>query len=133
MRLIRHNVRMRYFPLFGWGISIYAIVHMAWTAFLSYQFVDGTAPHVAILLVLAVLASIAGDSLHLSTWKDILPYSITWGLCMAILNTIMSWPFVAWGVFVEPYVWTSYALVIIVPLFFAERVSITDEMSKWHT
>ena len=120
---------MRYRSLFGWGIAIYAIVHMVWTGFLSYEFVNGTAPRIAILLILSVVAAIAGSSLRLSTWKDILPYSITWGLCMAILNTILSWPFIAWGVFVEPYIWLSYCIVIIVPLFFAK----TFEISKWHT
>ena len=124
---------MRYLPLFGWGISIYAIVHTVWTGFLSYGFVEGTAPHIAILIILSVIAAIAGSSLHFSTWKDILPYSITWGLCMAVLNTVMSWPFIAWGVFVEPYVWISYCVVIIVPLFFARKVTMTDEVSRWHT
>ena len=106
---------------------------MVWTGFLSYQFVGGIAPHIAILIVIGVLAAVAGRSLHFSTWKDILPYSIAWGLCMAILNTVMSWPFIAWGVFVEPYVWMSYVLVVVVPLLCAERVSVTDEVSKWHT
>ena len=124
---------MRYLPLFGWGISIYAIVHTVWTGFLSYGFVEGTAPHIAILIILSVIAAIAGSSLRFSTWKDILPYSITWGLCMAVLNTVMSWPFIAWGVFVEPYVWISYCTVIIVPLFFARKVTMTDEVSRWHT
>lgn len=124
---------MRYRSLFGWGISIYAIGHTVWTGFLSYNFIDGAAPHIAILVILGVIAAIAGSSLHFSTWKDILPYSITWGVCMAVLNTIISWPFIAWGVFVEPYVWASYCVVIIVPLFFARGVATTDETAKWHT
>lgn len=130
---MRHNVHMKYRRFFGWGISIYAIGHTVWTGFVSYQFTSGTAPHIVMLLILFFVSAIAGDSLHLSTWKDILPYSITWGLCMAVLNTIMSWPFIAWGVFVEPYVWMSYCVVVIAPLFFAERISITNEISKWHT
>jgi hypothetical protein len=129
-----HTMHMRnYRSLFGWGISIYAIGHTVWTGFVSYQFTDGTAPHIIMLMILAVLAAIAGDSLHLSTWKDMLPYSITWGLCMAVLNTLLSWPFIAWGVFVEPYVWTSYAVVIVVPLFFTKRISSAGDVPRWHT
>lgn len=124
---------MRYLPLFGWGISIYAIMYLAWSAFLTYGFVNGTAPHVAALLILIVVAAIAGSSLHFASWKDIFPYSFTWGICMAVLNTVMTLPFVGWYSFTRPYVWGSYVLVVIVPLFFARKVTMTDETLKWHT
>ena len=124
---------LKYGPLFGWGILMYAVMYLTWSLFVTYGFVDGTAPHVAALLILLVIMAVAGSSLHLFSWKDILPYSLTWGLCVAILNSIMSMPFVGWNVFTEPYVWVSYALVVIVPLFCAEKTSVTDEISKWHT
>lgn len=124
---------MKYRSLFGWGISIYAIMYLAWSAFLTYGFVNGTTPHVAALLILVAVAAIAGRSLHFASWKDIFPYSLTWGICMAILNTVMTLPFVGWYSFTQPYVWGSYILVVIVPLFCAERFSISGEILKWHT
>ncbi|MDO8552137.1 MAG: hypothetical protein Q7S01_01255 [bacterium] len=125
---------LRYRSLLGWGITIYAIMYVVWAGFTIYGFIVGTAPHVAALLILLVIAAIAGSSLRLASWKDIFPYSLTWAVSMAILNSVMSMPYVGWNVFAEPYVWASYALVVLVPLFCAEQVSITDEMSsRWHT
>ena len=108
-------------------------MYLLWSGFATYGFIHGTAPHIVALVVLLVVAGIAGSSLHLASWKDILPYSVTWGICMAILNTAMSMPFVGWSVFAAPYVWMSYAFVVLAPLFFAERISITDEITRWHT
>ncbi|OGG61016.1 hypothetical protein A3C86_04690 [Candidatus Kaiserbacteria bacterium RIFCSPHIGHO2_02_FULL_49_16] len=124
---------LKYRSLFGWGISIYAIMYLVWAGFTTYGFTAGAAPHVAALLILLVLAATAGASLQLASWKDILPYSLTWAGCIALLNLALPMPLVDWHVFAEPYVWASYALVVLVPLFCSEEVSITDEMSKWHT
>jgi hypothetical protein len=119
--------------LFGWGFSIYSIMYLIWSGFVTYGFVEGSAPHVVALLVLVAVLAVAGTSLHLSSWKDILPYSLTWGLSMAILNSAMSVPYVGWDAFSEPYVWISYALVVVVPLFCADKGSLSVEISKWHT
>ncbi|MEK7107319.1 MAG: hypothetical protein AAB899_03990 [Patescibacteria group bacterium] len=124
---------LNYRSLFGWGIAIYAIMYLAWSGFVTYGFVGGTSPRVVALFILSMVTAIAGKSLHFTSWKDILPYSLSWAVCMAILNTIMSMPSVGLSVFSEPYVWVSYLLVVIVPLFFAERISLSDKMSKWHT
>lgn len=108
---------MRFDALFGWGIGIYAVMFLLWSGFVTYGFIDGIAPRVVGLAVLISIAFFAGHSLRFSSWFDVLPYSISWALMMAVLDGIFSVPLAGWAVFADPNVWLGYALVAVLPLF----------------
>ena len=107
---------LKYRSLFGWGISIYAIMYLLWSGFATYGFIHGTAPHIVALVVLLVVAGIAGSSLHLASWKDILPYSIAWALMMGLLDAVYTVPYSNWTIYADWNLWVGYSLVAIVPL-----------------
>lgn len=108
---------MRLGALLGWGIVMYAIVFLLWSAFTIYGFVDGIAPRLAGLFVLIAVALLAGRSLRYSSWKDILPYSVVWTIEVAVLDIVLSVPFTGWGLFLDWNVWVGYSMVVLVPLF----------------
>ena len=108
---------MKYIGVVGWGISIYAIMSLLWSGFITYGFVEGLAPRMVGLLVLIGLALMAGSSLRLYTWSDILPYAITWAVLMAILDGIFSVPYAGWQLYADLNVWFGYLVVLVAPLF----------------
>lgn len=108
---------MKYGKLLGWGIVIYAVVFLAWTGFLTYGVVEGYTPFILNLVVLLAVTYIAGRTLHLPSWSDIMPYSIGWAIVVMILDTVFVVPFSGWTIYSDWHVWLGYALVVIVPLF----------------
>jgi len=84
---------IKYGALFGWGIVIYSVVFLVWSGFIAYGFVGGLAPALMAFLALIIVATIAGHSLHLHSWKDILPYSIAWAVMIALLDAVFAVPF----------------------------------------
>ena len=115
---MRHNkvMRFRIGALFGWGIVIYAVMFLLWSVFVTYGFVEGIAPRILGLIVLVILAVLAGRSLKAHVWQDIIPYSICWGLIMAIFDVVMSVPFAGWQIFLDWNVWFGYGVVVFAPL-----------------
>lgn len=103
--------------LLGWGVAIYAVMFLLWSMFVTYGFVNGIAPRALGFLALVATAIIAGRSLHASSWRDILPYSFSWGIMMVILDGVMSGLLTGWQVFVDWNVWFGYAVVVVAPLF----------------
>ena len=103
--------------LLGWGISIYALVFLLFSAFLTYGFVEGYAPRIIGFLALVVICITAGRSLNAHSWLDILPYSLAWGTMMFVLDVVMSVPIGGWAIFTDWNVWFGYAVVVIAPLF----------------
>lgn len=101
--------------LFGWGIVIYAVMFLLWSAFVTYGFVLGWAPRVIGLLVLIITTVAAGRTLRANSWHDILPYSLSWGVMMALLDGLMSVPLAGWQVFADWNVWFGYAVVAVGP------------------
>jgi hypothetical protein len=114
---IIHNEHVKYGLLFGWGIGIYAVMFLLWSAFITYGFVEGAAPRIAGLVALLIVAIAAGRSLHAHSWKDILPYSIVWGIMMALFDLILSTPLTGWQLYSDWNVWVGYLLVALFPLF----------------
>ena len=102
--------------LLGWGIVIYAVMFLLWSAFITYGFVGGFAPRVLALIVLVATTIVAGRSLHVHSWHDILPYSLSWGIMMAVFDGLMSVPLTGWQVFADWNVWFGYAVVVVGPL-----------------
>ena len=107
---------MKYGPLLGWGVAIYSSMFLMWTGFLTYGFVVGYAPRIVATFALVFVALLAGRSLRLHSWLDILPYSIAWSVMMIIMDIIFSVPLAGWGIFANPNAWFGYAMVALVPL-----------------
>ncbi len=107
---------MKIGALFGWGIAIYSVMFLLWSAFVTYGFVDGMAPRIISLLVLIGIAILAGQSLHFHAWLDVLPYSIFWVVIMAILDGILGVPYSGFALYMDPNLWFGYAIVLLVPL-----------------
>lgn len=107
---------MKLGALFGWGIVIYAIMFLVWSAFVTYGFVDGFLPRAVGFVTLVLTALIAGRSLRANSWRDILPNSLAWAFMMAIFDGVMSVPFAGWQIFTDWSVWFGYMVVVIAPL-----------------
>ena len=125
---------MKYTSLLGWGIVIYAVMFLTWTAFIAYGFTQGLLPRIIAFLILVAAAVVAGRSLHFTSWRDVLPYSIGWAIIIAILEALIAVPSTGWQVFADPVAWLGYALVILAPLLALERRSfLVHDLTKWTT
>ena len=118
---------MKYGKLLGWGIAIYAIMALAWSGLVMYGFSGTFTSRILELIVLVVVATIAGRSLRLHSWTDILPYSIFWAIEAGVLDAIYNVPYAGWGMYADWNVWLGYALVVAVPLL-APRTRMTAEV-----
>lgn len=123
---VAHNERMKYGALVGWGIVIYSVMFLAWSGLMMYGYVDGILPRLAGLIVLIVTSSVAGRSLHLRSWKDILPYTLAWAIIVALFDAAFSVPFSGWTLYYDWNVWVGYALVALVPLVTSSITSRND-------
>jgi len=100
----------------GWGIVIYAIMYVASNALLIYGVSGGISGIIARLVILIVVALIAGRSLQLMSWKDILPYSFGWALIAIGLDAILTLPLSGAGMYSNWNIWIGYTLVVLLPL-----------------
>lgn len=107
---------MRFIWRLSLGIVIYSVMFTAWSGFVLYGFVNGLAPRVAGLLILIVVATLAGRALRFQDWKDIAPYSFGWMLIAVLLDALLSVPYVGWSLYTDWNVWVGYILVFLVPL-----------------
>lgn len=107
------NVR----ALFGWGITIYALFFLLQSVFVTYGFVQGFAPALVSAAVLIAISLIAATTLRATSWKDVLPYSITWAVIAAILDGVLSFPYTGLAVYSTPSVLLGYAVIVVAPLF----------------
>jgi hypothetical protein len=108
-----------YEKLVGWGIAIYAVMFLLWSAFVAYGFVDGYLPQIIGLIVLVGVMYRAGKSLPVSSWETALPYALGWLVIIGLLDILLSVPFAGWEIFADWNLWVSYALIAIVPLLAA--------------
>ncbi|MFA7310008.1 MAG: hypothetical protein WC050_03840, partial [Candidatus Paceibacterota bacterium] len=81
-----------------------------------YGFVQGVLPRLSGLLVLIVVATIAGRALRFHSAKDIFPYSLAWAVIIVLFDMVYSVPFTGWQLYTDWNVWLGYALVFAVPL-----------------
>jgi len=107
---------MKYLMRLGWGIVIYAIMYVASNALLIYGVSGGISGIIARLVILIVVALIAGRSLQLMSWKDILPYSFGWALIAIGLDAILTLPLSGAGMYSNWNIWIGYTLVVLLPL-----------------
>jgi len=108
---------MRLGSLFGWGLVIYAIAYLEWSAFVVYGLAGTTTPRICQFATLVTLALIAGRSLKYRTWKDILPYSLGWVAVIAALDALFAAPFDGLSFYLNGSLWFGYSIVAFVPLF----------------
>ncbi len=108
---------MRWNKLLGWGIVIYAIAYLAASGLALYGGASNpTSAKVTLLAVLIATLTIAGRSLRLQHWQDILPYSLWWAVMFALLDALYRAPFSSTDIYADPNIWIAYGLVITVPL-----------------
>jgi len=124
---------MRFGALFGWGITIYAVFFLMWSAINAYGISQGPASDAIEILTLLAVCVIAGSSLKFRTWKDILPYSIGWAIVAVALDAFFTAPTGNWSLFSQWSTWIAYLLVVLFPLlavFFVKRES---HSGSWET
>lgn len=119
--------------LFGWGIVIYAIPTLAWSAMALYGWNAGFAPRLVEFFILAAVCIVAGKSLRFRTWKDILPYSIVWALVVAILDGVFTYPSQGFALYQAWISWAGYALVAVLPLFSTHFRRVPTPERTWET
>lgn len=102
--------------ILGWGIVIYSVMYLFWSATVIYGFSFGIFGLVARLAILFLVTSIAARSLAFTNWKDILSYAAGWALLAAVFDAIFLVPFAGWALYASWSVWFGYALVILFPL-----------------
>jgi len=124
-----HNGEVNYGKLLGWGIVIYAIIALAWSGLALYGLSGTLAARLLELVVLIVVATLAGRSLRLHSWTDILPYSLFWAVEAAVLDIVYNVPSAGWGMYSDWNLWLGYALVVIVPLL-APKTRMTTEARR---
>lgn len=107
---------MRYGAVLGWGIVIYAVMSLAWSGLVTYGLSGTIVSRFAELLVLVIVATLAGRSLRFHSWKDIIPYSFFWAVMMGLLDAVYSVPFGGWQIYADWNLWLGYCLVAVVPL-----------------
>ncbi len=106
---------MRIGALLGWGVGIYAVVYLAWSAFIIHQ-LDGISVRLFVLGVMVATTIVAGRSLRGTTWHDILPYSFSWALMAIVLDAIIVVPSGGIAIYYDWGAWFGYLIVVTVPL-----------------
>jgi hypothetical protein len=107
---------MKYLMRLGWGIVIYAIMYVFSNALSIYGFSGGLVAILCRLVVLVIVATIAGRSLPFTSWKDIVPYSFFWMLSVIGVDAILTLPFSGVYMYYNWNIWIGYALVMLLPL-----------------
>ncbi len=105
------NVRM----LFGWGITIYAIVHLVWAGLVIHGIAGTFVAHVLMLATLITVTVIATRELRFQHERDIAPYAWGWMIMIISLDAVFSVPSVGWGLYTDWNVWVGYLLVLFLP------------------
>jgi hypothetical protein len=106
---------MKLLSRLSWGIVLYAMMYLLWSGFILYNFI-GTGARIVALLILIALSVTAGRSLRLSSWKDVLPYSLAWAVIIGLFDAIFSVPYSGWQIYGDWNLWVGYGLVVLVPL-----------------
>lgn len=107
---------MKWGRLCGWGIVIYAIGMLVWIALLTWKVGEVSGARELVYLAVGITAIIAGRTLQLSQWKDILPYSLFWMAEMIVLDGFIMVPQYGLVVYQDASAWIVYGIVAIAPL-----------------
>ena len=110
------NDDMKYSSIFGWAIVIYAVMFLFWSGMVIYGYAGTTAAWILQIAALVAVTTVAARSLHLTTWQDMILYSISWAILVALMDAVYSVPFAGWQIYYDWKVWLGYALVALVPI-----------------
>lgn len=100
----------------GWGVVIYALMYLLWSGLAIYGFAAGYPSLIARILVLACVTALAARSLRMPTWKDLVPYTVSWAAVAIILDAVFLVPFSGFALYTSLNVWVGYILVATLPL-----------------
>jgi hypothetical protein len=107
---------MKIGSVLGWGIVIYAVVHLVWTGTLIHA-IDGVLiSRILVIAALCITTVLATRALNLHTERDILPHAIGWVIVIAVLDAFFTVPFTGWGLYTDWNVWVGYLLVLFIPI-----------------
>lgn len=106
----------------GWGVVLYATMYLSWGLMIAYGQQGTFASRLLLLAILVISTTVATWHLPVRSVKDILPYSLTWGITIAIIDGCLAAPSESWGIYADPNLWVGYALVVIVPLILPRRL-----------
>lgn len=112
----RHNGRVKWGAVFGWGVAIYAVNFLTWSILVIYGIIDGPLPAIVLTATLVTTLTLARRSLSYRDWRDVLPYTIGWLFIVFIFDLICAVPVSGWGIWNDWHIWVGYALIIAVPL-----------------
>ncbi|TSC85965.1 MAG: hypothetical protein G01um10148_873 [Parcubacteria group bacterium Gr01-1014_8] len=107
---------MKYFSIFGWAVVIYAVMFLLWSGFVIYGVAGAPWAWLLQIGTLVIVTTIAARSLGAVTWQDMLLYSLSWSVLVALLDMVFSVPFAGWSIYYKWRVWLGYALVALVPI-----------------
>lgn len=107
---------MKYGAVIGWAIVIYAVMFLFCSGMVIHGYAGTTTAWLLQIISLVVVTTIAARSLHLTTWQDMILYSISWAVLVALLDAVYSVPFAGWQIYYQWPVWLGYALVALVPI-----------------
>ncbi len=105
----------------GWGIIIYALMYLLWSGLVIYGLAIGLTSLAVRIVALAGITIFAARSLHMTNWRDLVPYTLTWAVCAVVLDAIFLVPFSGFALYTSWSVWVGYALVAILPLIASLR------------
>ena len=106
----------------GWGIVLYAVMYLSWGFMISYGIQGTFISRILLLAVLIISTIIAARHLPVHNVKDVLPYSLLWGLTIMIIDGCLAAPSGSWNIYADPNLWVGYALVVIVPLILPQKL-----------
>lgn len=107
---------MRWGPLIGWGVVVYAVSTLAWLGLTIWKFDALPGSHAVAYLAVALSALIAGRSMRFASWKDIFPYSLAWTIEFLVLDALYTVPLYGWHIYSDPEAWVLYGIVLLAPL-----------------
>lgn len=116
--MLRHVMRS-----FGYGFVLYACMYLSWSLLVTYGLSGSTASRLLLLGVLLFTTLIAARSLHLNSARDMFPYSLSWVVTIAAIDTLFAAPSGSWALFADPNLWVGYFLVLVAPLIAPRRLS----------
>lgn len=102
--------------ILGWGIVIYAIMYLFWSATVIYGFSLGIIALLVRLIVLYIITAMAARALHFSNWKDVAAYALGWAGVAIVLDAVFLVPFAGWALYASWSVWFGYGLIILFPV-----------------
>ncbi|RJQ33205.1 hypothetical protein C4568_04855 [Candidatus Parcubacteria bacterium] len=111
-----HTRIFKWDSLLLWGVGMYATLALVWRFLLLYGITTGLASRLVMLLVLVIVATLAGHSLRYAKALDILPYAIGWTLIAVALDKLIVFPIEGIAMYMDWNIWVGYILLLVIPL-----------------